>query len=794
MLYKSSISVRNLVEFVYRSGDLDLRFQGKTKMADGIKLHQKIQASQGIDYTPEVTLKTVWQDVHADDVIELTISGRADGILETDEGFTIDEIKGLSMSLDDVSEDTFPLHWAQAKMYAYIFATENALERIGVQLTYGGFESQEIKRFKRQFSQEELTDFYQTTLKQYEKWLKLQIAWKKERNETIEALLFPFKTYRNGQRIMAVAVYQAIKQEKVTFIEAPTGIGKTMSTLFPAIKALGEGYADKIFYLSAKAITKGVAEEAIEMLRSKGLRVKHITLTAKDKVCFLEKATCYPDKCPYAKGHFDRVNTALYEIITTQSAYTREHIEEIAKKHMVCPYEFSLDLAIHADVIICDYNYAFDPRVYLRRFFEMPTEAYIFLIDEAHNLVDRARTMFSATLSKEKIMAVKRAIGEGERHLKKPLDAINRMILEVRKKCDDSGLYVDNNEIQDIYTQLRRQASRIEAWLVKAHGFYAYEEVLDLYFDVLSYMRISELYNEGYLFYIKDGHSSKTELTLFCINPALNLKRFIKNSRSCIFFSATLTPIDYFKKLLAPEDEVSAIKLPSPFEPSHKLSMVAKDISVKYRDREQAKASICAYLYAMVSEKSGNYLVFCPSYKYLDEVSALFKALYQDEIEIIVQSRQMDTYERDDFLASFDERTLERHKEDSSKSLVGFAVLGGIFSEGIDLKGERLIGTAIIGVGLPMISFENNLIKAYFDDAEGKGYAYAYQYPGINKVMQAAGRVIRGEYDKGIILFIDRRFLETSYRHVFADAYPQITVDESQMKEYIKAFWQHDNA
>jgi DNA excision repair protein ERCC-2 len=762
-------------------------------MADGIKLHQKIQASQGIDYISEVTLKTIYHthsDTHTDDKIELTISGRADGVLETEEGFTIDEIKGLSMSLDDVSEETFPLHWAQAKMYAYIFVLENELDHIRVQLTYGGFESQEIKRFKRIYTREALVDFYDTTLKQYEKWLKLQIAWKRERNETIDRLAFPFETYRKGQRVMAVAVYQAIKQEKSRFIEAPTGIGKTMSTLFPSIKALGEGYADKLFYLSAKAITKGVAEEAIERLSSRGLKIKYITLTAKDKLCFLEKATCYPDKCPYAKGHFDRVNDALYEIITTESAYTREKIERVSEKHTICPYEFSLDLAMHADIVICDYNYAFDPRVYLRRFFEMPTEAYIFLIDEAHNLVDRARTMFSATLSKEKVMAVKRAIGEGERHLRKPLDAINRMILDVRKKCDESGLYVDNVEIQDIYTQLRRQASKIESWLVTAHGFYAYDDVLDLYFDILSYMRISELYNEGYLFYIKEGNTSHTELTLFCINPALNLKRFINNSRSCIFFSATLTPIDYFKKLLAPEEDVTAIKLPSPFEPSHKLSLVAKNISVKYRDREKSKASICTYIHALVTEKCGNYLVFCPSYKYLDEVSTLFGSLYQDEVNLIVQSRQMDSDEREDFLATFNERMAEHTRENESKSLVAFAVLGGIFSEGIDLKGERLIGTVIVGVGLPMISFENNLVKAYFDDAEGKGYAYAYQYPGINKVMQAAGRVIRGEHDKGIILFIDTRFLEASYVNVFKDAYPQIPVDEPQMIAHIKSFWQ----
>ncbi|MBS7527189.1 ATP-dependent DNA helicase [Fusibacter paucivorans] len=790
-MYEQSVSVRNLVEFVYRSGSLDLRFQGKSKMVDGMKIHQMIQESQGGDYLPEVSLQHVhsFEDAESGETILLKIGGRADGILETAEGYTIDEIKGVSRDLETIDAETYPVHWAQAKYYGFMFAALNNLSEMTIQLTYANFESQEIKRIRKVCSFEELEAFHMTTVREFEKWVAMKHRWQKRRNASIESMAFPFPDYRRGQREMAVAVYQAIKREQVAFVEAPTGIGKTISTLFPAIKSLNESMTDKIFYLSAKAITKRVAEDTVSLLYTCGLELRQMTLTAKDKICFLDQATCYPEKCPYANGHFDRVNDALWEILNSAKHYTREAVETVAERYKVCPYEFSLDLAIHADVVVCDYNYAFDPRVYLRRFFDVPSESYLFLVDEAHNLVDRARTMFSATLSKEKVMSVKRIVGDRDRYLKKELDGVNRMFLEVRKKCDETGLYVDNDEIPEIYTQLRRRAVNIEKWLASGHAFEGYDLVLDLYFDILSYLRISELYDKGFLFYMVNGHRPSTMIRLFCINPATQLQRFIGNSRATVFFSATLSPIHYYRRLLTTIEAPQCYRLPSPFDQSKRLVLTAREVSVKYKDREQSLEQICQYVHVMAAAKAGNYMVFMPSYQYMDRIADAFVEAYDGIYDIIVQGRQMSEEDRNDYLQSFEIHRKGRANGEDVRTLIGFAVLGGIFSEGIDLKGDLLIGTAIIGVGLPMISFENNLIKAYF---EADGYDFAYRFPGINKVMQGAGRVIRDHEDRGVILLMDTRFMQRQYTAILSDHWVQKTVHIDTIEDVLQSFWREE--
>lgn len=789
-MYEQRISVRQLVEFVYRSGDLDLRFQGKSKMTDGIKTHQKIQKSQGADYTPEVTLKYDHRilDEEGQEIL-LRISGRADGILETETGFTIDEIKGVSKALEDIDENSYPVYWAQAKVYAFIFALDEGLDQIEVQLTYAHFESGEIKRLKKNFHFNELKVFLEETVAHYEKWVLMRRKWTQERNKHISTLDFPFVQYRKGQREMAVTVYQAIKKNQIAYIEAPTGIGKTISSLFPAIKSMGEGLTDKIFYLSAKTITKTVAEEAINLLYDQGLALKQITLTAKDRICFLDKATCYPEKCPYAKGHFDRANDALWETVSEQMHYTKDVVEAMAHKYQICPYEFSLDLALYSDVIVCDYNYAFDPRVYLRRFFDVPMESYSFLVDESHNLIDRARTMFSAEISKSKVMAAKKNVGPHDRVLKKTLEGINRVFLDARKKCDDLGIYVDNEEIQEVYTQIRRRATDLEKWLTQNHEFPDYEVVLDLYFDLLSYLRISDLYGEGYLFYMVNGDGPDTRIKLFCVDPSKQLARFIHNSESTVFFSATLTPFPYYRQLITGQAEVTGLRLPSPFDPSHRLVLAAKDVSVKYKDREASEETISQYIHKMAGSKLGNYMVFFPSYQYMSQVYTVFNTHFQDLYDIIIQDKQMSEDERFEFLKTYEDKANQRRLSKGEKSLIGFAVLGGIFSEGIDLKGDLLVGTLIVGVGLPMISFENNLIKAYFGN---EGYDFAYRYPGINKVMQGAGRVIRGEDDKGVIILVDMRYHENRYKAILSDHLQQETTDIHTVEQVLKSFWREE--
>lgn len=582
---------------------------------------------------------------------------------------------------------------------------------------------------------------------------------------------------------MAVSVYNTIKDGGILYAEAPTGIGKTMSTIFPSLKSMQQGFIDRIFYLSAKTITKVVAEDAVETLRKQGVFFKQITLTAKDKICLNDQVACYPEKCKYADGYFDRSLEALWDIITNEDAFSKEIILMYAEKYRVCPYEFSLDCALFSDMIICDYNYAFDPRVYLKRFFEFPTENYAFLVDEAHNMVDRARTMYSAEIRKDKFYEVKKQLSKPDKQDKavaKALDGINKMFLEVRKRCDERGIYVHQDEISDVYEQLKKREPIIEKWLSENHQSHIFEPVLELYFDILGYMRISELYDDGYVSYIINGHETNTTIKLFSINPSGQLKRFIDNSKSTIFFSATLSPLKYYTTLLTGDVPYKSLMLPTPFDITHRKVMFASDVSVKYKDRDDAVLKIVRYIHAMAGAKKGNYLVFFPSYSYMQQIYQLFKDLFPEEYDTIIQTRELTEEGKTDFLNAFSLK----------QSIIGFAVLGGHFSEGIDLKGDLLIGVVVVGVGLPMISFENDLIKNYFDYEMNGGFEFAYQFPGANKIMQSAGRVIRGEEDRGVILLVDQRYKTKYYRRVLPEDWGSTYVSQETFISELDEFWE----
>lgn len=750
---KIKISVRNLVEFVLRAGDLDTRFMGSSRAVEGTRAHQKIQKASKDNYMPEVTLK------HELDYrgFLFNLEGRADGVIEEEEGYIIDEIKSTTRDLEFIDENYNELHWAQGKCYGYIYAADNSLDNIQVQLTYYQLDTEEIKRIKKTFTIGELREFFYDLLDKYFVWANLTKDWLIQRNAAIKLLEFPFDNYRRGQRELAVAAYKTITEGKKLFVQAPTGIGKTISTIFPAIKAMGEGATSKIFYLTAKTITRQVAEEAILKMTNKGLSIKAVTLTAKDKICFSEGKGCNPEDCQYAKGHFNRVNDAMLDILKEEGILTREIIEDYAKKHNICPFEFSLDLAIWADCVICDYNYVFDPRVYLKRFFADNNGDYTFLIDESHNLVDRAREMFSATLRKRAFLDLKRVMKDKEPKISKVLNKLNSYMLDMKKKCENNNSHVQREVPDDIYALLRKLIKESEEWLVRNEKLEGHQELLDLYFDALAFVKIGEIYDERFVTYVEKTNED-TIIKLFCLDPSFLLREAIKRGKTAIYFSATLAPLGYFREILGGSDEDYVMQLSSPFSVDNLCLLVGDKISTRYKNRAQSYDDICQYIKVMISEKVGNYLVFFPSYQYMNKVYELFVEYYPG-IQTILQSPIMVEEEREEFLNKF----IPNPKE----SLVAFAVLGGIFSEGIDLKGDRLSGAAIIGVGLPQICLERDIIKNYFQDKNGKGYDYAYMYPGMNKVLQGAGRVIRSEEDKGIVMLIDERFSYPSYKDLF---------------------------
>jgi len=748
------LSVRNLVEFILRSGDIDSQFMSNSSALEGTRAHQKVQKdNKDKDYTPEVTLKYSVEYKG----FNFRIDGRADGIISIDDFIIIDEIKSTNRPLVHIDENFNETHWAQAKCYAFVYAEQNNIDEIGVQLTYYQLETNEIKKFIKNFRQNELKTFFFNLMDQYLVWASLTRDWIVKRDQSIKALDFPFDEYRRGQRQLAVSVYKTIAENKKIFIQAPTGIGKTMSTLFPAIKAIAEGHTSKLFYLTAKTIVREVAEETLFKMKAKGLKLKVVTLTAKDKICFKDESICDPDYCEFAKGHFDRVNDALLDGLERENYFTRPVIESYARKYQICPFEFSLDLTLWSDCVICDYNYVFDPRVYLKRFFSDNNGDYTFLIDEAHNLVDRARSMFSAELYKKPILELKKMIQDKDPGIAKSLGKLNSFMINLRKLAAENQHYILKTEPKDIYPLIMKFISESEEWLAKNEGNDGHEKMLEMYFNLLTFMRTAEFYDERYITYVENSNGD-TKLKLFCLDPSYLLGEAIKRGKSAIFFSATLSPIEYFSEILGGGNDSYKITLPSPFDVNNRALLISDRISTKFRNREKSYLSIAESIQSVLKQKKGNYMVYFPSYKYMNAVYDLFAEHYPD-VYTIKQSTEMNEEDREKFLNLF--------RTDTCIGVLGFCVLGGIFSEGVDLKADGLIGSIIVGVGLPQICFERNVIRDYYNEKNHFGYEYSYLYPGMNKVLQAAGRVIRTETDKGMILLIDERFSNQNYLQLF---------------------------
>ena len=776
------ISVRNLVEFILREGDIDNRTGGgqdPENMQMGSRIHRKIQRQMGSDYQAEVPLKT---EIVCDG-FTLKIEGRADGLIHTKEQVMVDEIKGVLRELDRVQEPA-GIHLAQAKCYASMVAEQEEVDEIGVQMTYCQMETEEVKRFQYSYQSNELKVWFDEVIRQYKKWAKFQIEWRKARNASIKGIEFPFP-YRKGQRDLAVSVYRTILLQKKLFIQAPTGVWKTISTVFPAVKAVGEELGEKIFYLTAKTITRTVAEQAFETLREQNLKFKVITLTAKEKICFCEETSCNPDDCPYAKGHFDRVNDAVYELLMQEDVMSREVLEAQARKHKVCPFEMALDVSTWVDGVICDYNYVFDPDARLRRFFaEGGAGGYLFLIDEAHNLVERGRQMYSAELCKEDFLAVKKLVkGEAPRFAKR-LEACNKILLAMKKECENYKV-LDN--ISHFGIQLMNVLSETDRYLEECVDKEVRETVLDFYFQVRSFLNIYDGLDENYVVYTEYQENGRFVLKLFCVNPAANLQKCLDKGNSAVFFSATLLPIQYYKRLLSTEKDNYAVYIDSSFDTKKRLLMNGVDVSTRYtmRSREMYQR-YAIYIFRVVKAKMGNYLIFFPSYRFMEDVYQEFTQLLasdEEEMELVIQQKHMDEEERENFLRAFEMRR--------EKSLIGFGVLGGIFSEGIDLTNEKLIGTLIIGTGLPQVCNEREILKSYFDQKGLYGFDYAYRYPGMNKVLQAAGRVIRTEDDRGVILLLDERFQKEKGKEIFPKEWADCERCRLDIvEEKIRLFWE----
>lgn len=796
------VSVRNLVEFILRDGDIDNRKKSKGSdvetMQEGARIHRMIQKRMGTDYHPEVFLKI--RKAYED--FDIVVEGRADGIIDGNP-ITIDEIKSTHSEMIHITKAD-PVHLAQAKCYAYIVLKtlltkdedpaiedqaemlvpygEPTTDAISVRMTYCNVETLEIKYFHENYTFSELSDWFENLLMEYRKWAEFELNWKNIRNDSINQLSFPFP-FREGQKELVAQVYKTIVDKKRLFVEAPTGTGKTVSTIYPAVRAMGEGRSSKIFYLTAKTITRTAALECFNHLREKNLKMKTVIITARDKACMLEKTECNPDACPYAKGHFTRVNEAIYDLLIHEDSFSRETIREYAEKYQVCPFEMSLDMSLFSDSIICDYNYVFDPNVYLRRFFaEGSSGDYIFLVDEAHNLVDRAMDMYSGVIIKENVQEIKRLIKAYDKKLEKALEGVNKQLLALKKECEKVRVL---DEITSLVIALIKCNGQLERFLDEDEKCPDKDKVLDLYFEVRHFLNMYEnMTDEDYIIYDRFTDDNEFMVKLLCTNPSRSIRTCLDKGISTTFFSATLLPIQYFKDMLAdPED--NAVYAHSIFDPRKRGLFIANDVSSKYTRRNETEYNnIAKYISMITKRKQGNYLVFFPSYSFLQSVYSAFEDFFVDvNTECIVQSSRMSEEEREEFLKRF-----ERGGNDGI--LIGFCVMGGVFSEGIDLRGENLIGTIIVGTGLPMVNPERDILKDKYDEDDGIGFDYAYRFPGMNKVLQAAGRVIRTEEDKGVIVLLDERFLQGNNKRLFPrewSSFEEVSLRTAAGK--IDAFW-----
>lgn len=956
-LVEQRISVRNLVEFLLRRGNIDNRRQGAPEhaMQEGSRIHRMLQRRMGTEYQAEVSLKYTKIMEH----YILVVEGRADGIMDTQNPNTgerevlIDEIKGTYRDLIKMKEPA-PVHLAQAKCYAYFYGLKQDLDKLQVRMTYCNMETEEVRYFYFDYLFTELEEWFQELIREYQKWSDYEWKWKQLRKKTIEELTFPFE-YRKGQKELIAYVYHTICQKKKLFVEAPTGVGKTISTVYPAVQAVGAGMAERIFYLTAKTITRTVADNTFQLLRQQGLSFKTVILTAKDKICFMDKPECNPLACPYAKGHYDRINNANYELLTQEENFTREKLEHYARKHMVCPFEMCLDISLFSDGVICDYNYLFDPHVYLKRFFgEGSHGSYIFLIDEAHNLLERGREMFSATLIKEQFLDLKRALsrttdrkiptrnstkrsepfqqlellsimqapimhpslenkiteqeenqsngstvqellvienqeqvkeqlggivqekekqesteqekrieqekekqesteqekGQRERteqekeqleklvqkkveyressqeesesfdlqveveeykllekrsilyrqgyasKMEKQLEKCNKEMLALKRKCETCQVVQD---IDSLVQAVIRLQGTIDQYLDEQEevSLPVREDILECYFELCHFLDIYERLDEHYVKYTQLEEDGRFILKLFCVNPAENLKECLARGRSSILFSATFLPIQYYKRLLGGEKEDYEVYAQSVFDPEKRELLIASDVTSKFTRRsEEEYFNIARYIDEIVKNRHGNYMVFCPSYVFLKDIYERYVENFANEQrECILQQGFMDEKDREAFLERFAQRDyVDPMQEDMGKeedySLIGFCVLGGIFSEGIDLKKDRLIGVIIVGTGIPQVCWERELLKDYFNEEGENGFDYSYRYPGMNKVLQAAGRVIRTMEDIGVIALLDERFLQYTYQRLFPREWSSFqVVTVHTVAKRVERFW-----
>lgn len=796
-----NLSVHDVVDTILRTGHLDNRIFNRSSMEEGTRLHSLYQEKQGADYESEypVSLKYECHD------FRLLISGKADGVIFDSQGnLTVEEIKTTVGDLQDFIHDHGQWHLGQAIFYAYMISKDKSLPSAEIVMTYihqNNYLNQ--RHITSHYSFAELSSFVEDVLMRFVLFLEKLQRYKKERDDSMDLLVFPFSSYRPGQERMMNFIDEAAEKKKRVFVEAPTGIGKTVSVLYPLCKRFGEKKAEHIFYLTNKNSIKSIAMNTLEKFDALGVKLKSIEFTARDNICFNDKkGHCNPVECPFAKDYYTKKNDALFDALARYVVFHKKNIESLCFEKTMCPFQFQWDLGAHCDVVVCDYNYVFDINDQLELFESHLSQTKSYLaIDECHNLPQRVRDMYSITLLTEDILKMTSAcVGVEFAALKSDIQRLGRVFRSI------SLNEVSNEIVSGKRAMLSMVPEKIETTihdiltdfksLLKKHPHLLDEKLIEFFYtlnevaDLIALSNESE-YSECFLIYfILDDNDSIYGLRIADLDSKPMIESGMSFFESTVCFSATLTPKDYYLDLLGGKDTdpSNLLVLNSPFPIENRKVLINTKLSLLYKDRNETLYDVYCQIKIATSMRKGNYFVFCPSYEYMNALSQFFTQDPIKDTDIYFQGQYMTETRREEFLSHF--------KEEGEKSAIGVLVLGGIFSEGIDLVGDRLIGCIIISVGIPQISFERDQLKSYYDkgateEEKQKGFNYAYTYPGINRVLQAGGRVIRTDTDKGFILFIDSRFRYSIYRKAIHETYPDAIYlySNAQLRTVLHQFW-----
>jgi len=764
------LAVRDLVTFIYGTGDLESQSKHNRLKRIGQHLHSERQATYAETDRREVYVEATFHKA----MHEITLSGRIDGVLGEKKDI-IEEIKTTETALTLIEEDTFPAHMMQAKLYGYMYCLDTGLDSIRIHLTYIHHPSKQHKTLIKNQSFHELKETVDEALDAYMEWLTLYTEHQFEKRKTLEGLTFPHESYREGQYHFMGAVYQALIREDILYATAPTGIGKTIGALFSSLKTL-KHENEKIFYLTAKNNGQTIAVSTMEQLKRHGLRIKAITLNSKENMCLMDEVDCDPELCPYAKGYYERVRKALEDIFVHDDVYHAKLIMDYGRYHTICPHEFALDISRYCDVVICDYNYLFDPRVKLVRYTDEGDYAPKLLVDEAHNLVERSRSMHSASLSYAKVHTMLEAF-KGMSSIEPSVKRLLKTMEESLEAIGEEPLFIEQYLDPGLLEAIDDAMEKLGQWLDIHKKHKNRKRVREAYFYLLEFRRISEYFTDAFRYTIEQGDGAT--FNIVCLDASTPLSDIINHvSHGTVLFSATLRPFEYFANLIS-KGAGSHFEVPSPFDPSRFGVMLDVSTSTKLRDRPGSVMRIVDSIYALLESKKGNYIAFFPSYQYMHMVLEHFDAKGYD---LLVQERNLSLFERGDLL--------ERFQSESEHSKILFSVLGGTFSEGIDYIGDMLSGVLIVGVALPALSTINQLQKAYFDAQGFDGFDYTYTYPGMNKVIQAAGRVIRREEDKGVAVLLDTRYATKKYLRLMPSHWrPTMLYKDDYLQTALDAFW-----